>query len=222
MMKIAAWCFLALFALSGAIHLFHSWKDDTKKRRVTKPMLLLCLIGFYVCSANPLSLLLLFALITSWLGDVLLIPKGNLWFILGGVSFLASHILFITVYTGQVDFSSILWPVVIPVAAVYLGISAAVMLSVRKTTPKPMFIPMFLYLAANSAMNLFALMQLLTLKNPGALLAYLGAVLFFASDCTLFLLRYHENKKLIFKKHFTIMLTYLAGEFLITFGMVML
>ena len=221
-MKIAAWCFLALFALSSAIHLFHSWKDDTKKRRVTKPMLLLCLIGYYVCSADPLSLLLLFALITSWLGDVLLIPKGNLWFILGGVSFLASHILFITVYTGQVDFSSILWPVVIPVAAVYLGISAAVMLCVRKTTPKPMFIPMFLYLAANSTMNLFALMQLLTLKNTGALLAYLGAVLFFASDCTLFLLRYHENKKLIFKKHFTIMLTYLAGEFLITFGMVML
>ncbi|MBR3552560.1 MAG: lysoplasmalogenase [Clostridia bacterium] len=221
-MKIAGWCFLALFALTSAIHLYHSWTNEHKKRAVTKPMLLLCLIGYYVCSASPLSLVLLFALITSWLGDVLLIPKGNHWFILGGISFLASHILFILVYTQHVDFSSVLWPAVIPAAALYLGVSAAIMFSVRKTTPKPMFVPMLLYLVANSTMNIFALMQLLTVKSTGAVLAYIGAVLFFVSDCTLFLLRYHENKNLIFKKHFTIMLTYLAGEFLITFGMLML
>ena len=221
-MQIAKYCFLALFAVTSAIHLYHSWTNEHKKRAVTKPMLLLSLIGFYVCSADPISLLLLFALITSWLGDVLLIPKGNAWFISGGISFLISHILFILTYSANVSASSAMLPVVIPVSVLYLFISAAVMYSVRKTTPKPMFVPMFLYLAANSTMNIFALMQLLTLKNAGALIAFIGAVLFFTSDCTLFLLRYHENKKLIFKKHFTIMLTYLAGEFLITFGMLML
>jgi uncharacterized membrane protein YhhN len=60
-----------------------------------------------------------------------------------------------------------------------------------------------------------------TLQTPGSLVAYAGAVLFFASDCTLFLVRYFRNPDVIFKKHFTVMLTYLAGEFLITLGILM-
>ena len=45
---------------------------------------------------------------------------------------------------------------------------------------------------------------------------------FFTSDCTLYLVRYHKNKDLIFKKHFTVMLTYLLGEALITVGMLLI
>ena len=81
---------------------------------------------------------------------------------------------------------------------------------------------MYFYLLCNSTMNIFALMQLFSSRNAGALTAYIGAVLFYISDCTLFLVRYHENKELIFRKHFTVMLTYLLGEFLITYGILML
>jgi hypothetical protein len=62
----------------------------------------------------------------------------------------------------------------------------------------------------------------MTLHNAGSVVAYIGAVSFFVSDCTLYLVRYHDNKELIFKKHFTVMLTYLLGEALITVGMLML
>ena len=78
-----------------------------------------------------------------------------------------------------------------------------------------------IYLLCNSTMNLFAMMQLFTLKNKGAAIAYAGAVLFFISDCTLFLVRYYKNPDVVFRKHFTVMLTYLAGEFFITLGMMM-
>jgi hypothetical protein len=60
-----------------------------------------------------------------------------------------------------------------------------------------------------------------TLHSPGSVVAYLGAVLFFASDCTLFLVRYYRDPNVVFKKHFTVMLTYLAGELLITLGIMM-
>ena len=219
---IIAYVFLALFCAVSCVHLVHSWRDEPKKRAYTKPFLLPLLIGFYVFAAKSVSPVLLAALLTSWLGDVLLIPKGTKWFVMGGLSFLASHVLFMCVYLPRLGFSPWnLW-VLLPAAAVYYGISVKVTLTLRETLPKMMLVPMILYLLANSTMNLFALLQLLTLRSVGAGVAYAGAVLFFASDCTLYLVRYHKNKDLIFKKHFTVMLTYLLGEALITVGVLLL
>ena len=94
--------------------------------------------------------------------------------------------------------------------------------AVRENTPKKMMVPMFAYLIINSTMNIFALMQFISGGGVGAAVAYLGAVLFFISDCSLFLVRYHKNRELVFKRHFTVMLTYLLGEFLITQGLLLL
>ena len=74
---------------------------------------------------------------------------------------------------------------------------------------------MIFYLVMNSTMNVFALIQLMSLRSVGAIVAYVGAVSFFISDCTLYLVRYHSNKDLIFKRHFTVMLTYRLVEALI-------
>ena len=212
---------LVVFAASSVIHLIRSWQDNPR-RAYTKPLLLLSLLGFYLCAAPSVSWVLVAALLTSWLGDVLLMPKGNKWFVAGGISFLISHILFIFVYVPYITLSAVKWWVVIPVALVYFGIAAAVMRAVWGNTPKMMRVPMFLYLVANSTMNLFALMMLFSVRSLGGVLAYIGAVLFFTSDCTLFLVRYHDNKELIFKKHYTVMLTYIAGEALITLGILAL
>ena len=116
-----------------------------------------------------------------------------------------------------------IWWILIPVALVYYGISVKVTLSLRDNMEsKALLAPMLLYLLINSTMNLCALAQLMTLKSAGAAVAYIGAVLFFISDCTLYLVRYHSNKDLIFKKHFTVMFTYILCEFLITLGLLMI
>lgn len=214
--------FLALFAAASVVHLISSWRDEPNYRKITKPMLLIFLALYYVFSADKINVVLVCALAASWLGDVLLMPKGNAWFVAGGISFLASHILFIAVYYPRVVFSAVNIPLTVAVGAVYLAIGLAVILAVRKTTPKPMLAPLYLYLIANGTMNIFALMMLQSVPGLASALAYCGAVSFFASDCTLFLVRYHKNKDLIFKKHFTVMLTYILGEFLITQGILML
>ena len=213
--------FLALFAAVSAVHLYHSWRDSPR-RAYTKPFLLLLLLAFYFCAAEKISWVLAAALLTSWLGDVLLIPKGTKWFVSGGISFLISHILFILAYAPAVDISAVLWWILLPAAALYFGISVRVTLSLRGNMPKAMLVPMVLYLIANSTMNLFALAQWMSVKSAGGAVAYVGAVCFFISDCTLYLVRYHKNKDLIFKKHFTVMLTYLLGEALITVGLLMI
>ena len=212
---------LALYLIVSAIHLYHSWLDDAKHRAMTKPFLLLLLAAYYVVAAGALNWFLLLALLTSWLGDVLLIPKGHKWFTMGGISFLVSHIFFIAVYFPSVRFASVPLALVVGTAIVYVGIALAIICAVRKTTPKPMVVPMYLYLVANSTMNLFAMMRMFTMGTPGSIVAYIGALLFFASDCTLFLVRYHKNKYIISKRHFPVMLTYLAGEMLIVMGILM-
>ena len=214
--------FLVFLAVSSVIHLIHSWQDDSEKRKYTKPLLLLFIIAYYIASADKISVLLVIALAASWLGDVLLIPSGNKWFTAGGISFMITHFLFIAVYALRVDFSRVIWALVIPAAVIYYGISAVIIYKLKPSTPKIMLIPMYFYLLSNSTMNVFALMLLTSLRSPGAAVAYTGAVLFFISDCTLFLVRYHKNKDLIFKRHFTVMLTYILGEFLITQGLLML
>ena len=218
---LAGVCFL-LFLAASAVHLWDSWKDNGKRRKITKPMLLLTLLAFYCCATKQFSWVLAAALLTSWLGDVLLMPSGAKWFVSGGVSFLISHLLFIFVYLPQVTWSAVIWWIVIPAAVLYYGASVKVTVSVKDNMEsKAMLAPMILYLLINSTMNLFAMAQLMSLKSAGAVVAYLGAVFFFLSDCTLYLVRYHSNKDLIFKKHFTVMFTYLLGECLITVGMLM-
>ena len=216
------WLFLALFIIVSALHLYDSWRDNGKRRKYTKPLLLITLTLFYCFAAKPIVPVLVAALLTSWLGDVLLMPSGTKWFISGGISFLISHLLFIFVYWPQVDISAVIWWILIPAAILYYGISFKVTLSLKGNMEKAMLVPMILYLMINSTMNLFALMQLMSLKNAGAAIAYAGAVFFFISDCTLYLVRYHSNKDLIFKKHFTVMFTYILGECLITVGMLMI
>ena len=214
--------FLILLFLVSVIHLYHSWKDDGKKRKYTKPFLLPLILAYYLAASPSPSIFLIGALVTSWLGDVLLIPKGNKWFVFGGLSFMLTHVLFIIVYAQYVDFSNILWAAVIPAALIYYGISVFTVYTLKPTTPKMMLGPMIFYLLCNSTMNLFSLMQLITVQSKATVIAFIGALLFFISDCTLYLTRYHKNKNLIFKKHFTVMLTYILGELFITIGMVML
>lgn len=224
-MTIAACAFLILYLVFSGIHLYDSWRDDADARKKTKPFLLIFLVLFYVTAAmrkGGTEYHLLLALVTSWLGDVLLIPKGHHWFALGGVSFGASHVFFILVYAQNIVFRGMPWFLVVPIALIYFAVAFAIIWAVQPTTPKIMVGPMYIYLLANATMNTFALMQLITHRSPGSIVAYIGALLFFISDCTLFLVRYYKkNEHLIFHKHFTVMLTYLAGELLIVLGMLM-
>ena len=79
---------------------------------------------------------------------------------------------------------------------------------------------MYFYLLCNSTMNLCAMIRLCQLRTAGSLIAYVGAIMFFISDCVLFLVRFHTNKNIIYRRHFTVMLTYLLGVFLIVTGMI--
>ena len=79
---------------------------------------------------------------------------------------------------------------------------------------------MTFYLICNGAMNVFAFILLWSNPCLATVLAYIGAISFFASDSLLFFNDFYP--KPLWRKHFPIMLTYIIAEFLITQGMLLL
>ena len=99
--------FLAVFLVSTAVHLYASLKQNTRMRNISKPFILLALLGFYCTAARSVSPFIVLALIFSWIGDVLLIPRGVKWFTAGGIAFMISHAFFVAGYWKDVDFARI-------------------------------------------------------------------------------------------------------------------
>ena len=212
-------CSLLCFLTVSVVHLYFSWRENSRGRACTKPFLLIFLMLYYMTSGTEIRQVLLLALLFSWLGDVLLIPRGNRWFFAGGICFLLAHFFFVQVYVPQVQVERWMLLPVTALGMLYAGLAGMVIFRVKRNVPRAMRIPMYLYLLANGTMNLVAWMQWISEEYAfPAGIALAGAVLFFLSDCSLYVVRYDPESPM-YGKHFWVMLTYLLGEFLITQGM---
>lgn len=226
-MLYLVYTYLAMFVVFTGVHLYASLIKRDSLRGPTKVVILLAILGVYLewmhyKGADP-SAILVFALLTSWLGDVLLIPKGVKWFTLGGIAFWASHFLFIfAYYKSGVNFAAFS-PVWIAVIALVYAVTVCILFrKLKPWLPKPLFYPMFLYLLTNGAMNSFAWFRLLSgsCSLLSGIITGVGALLFFISDCSLFFVRF--DKECPIKSHFPVMLTYSIGELLIVLGFMLM
>lgn len=212
--------FLIAFAIESAVHLYASLKKDVRLRAMSKIFLIPLLLGWYWCSVAVPSWIVVAALVMSWLGDVFLIKKGTKPFIIGGTAFGLSHLFFCIAYAQHTNFDILPWWVIAVGTALYFTVVWFLFKSYKPHLPKPLFWPMFAYLLVNGAMNCFALFQLVSNPCNATLITYIGAVLFFTSDSILFSVRFNKNSR--FKSHFPVMLTYLLGEMLITWGLILI
>ena len=210
--------FLAVFILSAAVHLYASVRKDARWRNISKPFLLLSLLGFYIAAARTPSAAVILALIFSWIGDVLLIPKGVKWFTAGGIAFMVSHAFFIAGYCRDIVFSRIPGLLIVLLAVFFAAAVAYIFSKLRPHLPKALFYPMFLYLLLNGAMNCFAIFRCVSIPSAAAITTAIGAALFFISDTSLFFVRFNKESRL--KTHFLVMLTYSVGELLIVLGLI--
>lgn len=216
-MKYAGWAFLAVFVISTAVHLYASLKKDTKLRNITKPFILLSLLGFYVLEASFVSVFIILALAFSWLGDVLLMPKGTKWFTAGGIAFMISHAFFIAGYCRDIVFTAIPVWLIAALGAFFVITVGYIFSTLKPHLPKALFYPMFLYLLINGAMNCFAIFRCVSNPTAATITTAIGAALFFISDSSLFFVRFNKESRM--KTHFVVMLTYSIGEFLIVLGL---
>jgi uncharacterized membrane protein YhhN len=204
--------FLGIFAAAALAHLVSLFFGNHPLRALTKACLLPPLLGLYLVRAEPPLAPVILAILLGWLGDLLLLREGRLFFILGLAGFLLGHAAYIAAFLSRVP--------ALNLPALALSGAAALILAVlglRFIKPdRPLFIPVCLYALVLELMSLCALQLALYRRDPPSLGIFAGSVCFLISDSLLALNTFRASPR---PGGFPVMLSYIAAQFLIVWGL---
>lgn len=210
---------LYTFLLISATHVGAILTNVSIIQTISKPMLLICLVVYYISASSTRNSVFLSALFFCWMGDVLLMFSGELFFMLGLVAFLTGHVLYIFSYRqfrnkkGEGEVNAIqqlrlAFPIVLAgtglvvVLFPYLG---------------EMKIPVMIYALVITLMAIQALMRRGYTSDKSFWLIFSGALFFMISDSALAINKFMHP---IPMASLIIMSTYLTAQFLIVEGVI--
>jgi uncharacterized membrane protein YhhN len=187
-----------------------------------KPLLLITLMIYYV-SVNrelnqPLSPVVILALVFSWGGDVLLMVAGEQFFIFGLISFLIAHVFYIFAFRqfrAADDTNALhgLQKVRFGFPILLYGTGLVVILYPHLGD---LSVPVLMYALVLTFMVLNALFRYQRTTTPSFTMVFGGAILFMISDSLLAVNKFIEP---IPGAGFWIMSTYISAQFLIVLGL---
>ncbi len=199
---------------------------------VSKALLMPVLIWYYYKVSGPslgaVQKLILVGFIFSWSGDVNLMmprleslkPYEELFFLVGLVSFLITHVLYMLSF--RKDLSNNAHPtllkakpwLVLPILAAYAGLLAFLLPAIQAYEPD-MLIPVIVYASVITAMVIFAINRYgkVSVASYGAVLA--GALLFMFSDSNIAINKFHTPYTFA---PLVIMSTYITSQYLFAWG----
>ena len=183
--------------------------DLATLRTIFKPLLMLTLLVLYLVSERNFNKWYIGALLFSFFGDVLLMFHGEIYFMLGLVSFLIAHVIYIKIVIGWLNkptFKRIVIAI-IPFLIVFFAL-----INMLKNNLNDMFIPVIVYGITISLMGLVSLLYYLNGKSKSALFMIFGASLFIISDSVLAINKFYTTNELF---PIIIMLTYITAQYLI-------
>ncbi|MFI3141467.1 MAG: lysoplasmalogenase [Clostridia bacterium] len=213
--KIMFALLLAAEAVVVPLFLKHSWPNKTWKSFTYKAIasgifLLTGALSIQISgNLSTYAKYIMIGLILGAIGDVFLhaISKNQIWFLIGGISFLFGHICYINAFQLGInkyypDIKFIEWYEILAVA-IFLALFVSYML-IKQKDMKKLVAPMAVYAAIIGTMvvksvGLFATDWLWGMRDgsylPVALTVVLGAFLFISSDITLVILMFKSQKK---------------------------
>lgn len=213
--------YIKFFAGISIFYLVLLFLDQDNYAWYLKPLLLpFLMLETYFSEKFKTKFFLLSALLFSWIGDVVLMfaDKGELYFILGLVSFLIAHIIFIVLFTKQNKennkISKLFWIGAIGILFYLFG-----MLSLLFPNLGGLKIPVTIYAIIISLMLLTAIKGYFNWSEPNNQIILFGALFFISSDSILAINKFHLKLP---KSGFLIMITYLLAQYLITEGIIKL
>jgi len=215
--------FISTFAyfLFGVLFILTTLLGSDTLAFLLKTLLIPCLIIFFLTAkSKPIKVedkFIIAALIFSWLGDILLQFKngGDLFFLLGLIAFLITHIFYTIVFFGTSGESTFLKSKKLLILIIILYGS----LTIYTILPGlgNMQIPVILYGIIITGMVIAALSRFGKVNDASYLLVFLGALLFLISDS---LIAFNKFKRAFPYSEVLIMGTYLAGQFMIILGII--
>jgi uncharacterized membrane protein YhhN len=178
-------------------------------------------LAVYFSSEFPSKKILLGALFFSWIGDVILLFANisEIYFILGLVAFLISHIIYIILFNKQNKPDVPKNKGIFFIGLIAIVIYLATMLTVLLPKLGDLQLPVIVYALTISTMLLYAFSGYLIWKKPANTYIFVGAIIFVLSDSILAMDKFYEP---IYKNSFFIMLTYLMAQYLIVIGILKL
>ena len=200
---------IILFFLVVALDSLGIILDEKILRYIFKPLIFPTLALVYVISVTKINKLYLVALLFSFLGDILLLDHSRPFFLLGLISFLIMHLIYIHIVNKDIQeykaknliVSSIPFIIVLvfTIYFVFRNLSE-------------LFIPILFYGIVVSILGTLAFYNYLEKRSDNALILLLGIFFFITSNAMSALEKFHlQNRELAIG----IMLTYAVAQFLI-------
>ena len=214
--------YLSVYIGFSIFYLLITAFDQEEIARILKPFLLpLLVVAVYLSEKFKTKTLLLTALTFSWIGDVILLfaNKGEIYFILGLVAFLVSHVFYILLFSKQAVSKTIKNKISFGAGIGLIVIYFLMMISTLAPKLGSLTVPVVIYAVVISTMLFYALkgsFQWNTIPYQSVLI---GAVFFISSDS---ILAFNKFDQPIPYASFLIMITYLAAQFCIVWGILKL
>jgi uncharacterized membrane protein YhhN len=207
---------LVLVALFFTFYLFTIVLGFESLNPFLKPLLIPSLLVFVFLSKMKLNrALLIGALVFSTFGDIFLLFKQEMFFILGLGSFLTAHVLYILIFSRLITkFPPLAFHLM---ALVVFGVYLGFFLSYLWPNLKEMKIPVVVYALTISTMMWMAVGNWYVTRQKSNLIIVLGAFLFVISDSILAIDLFHHSVE---NGRFFVMFTYLGAQFAIVYGLV--
>ena len=212
---------LILFGIASMGEILSTLFEIQILHTLCKPALLIALTGYYIFYKRKLnqslSMTAIMALVFSWGGDVLLMSEGELYFMLGLVSFLGAHMFYIFTFRqlrSEDDTNSLqgLQRIRFAFPIILFGSGLVVILYSQLDDLK---IPVLVYALVLTLMVLNALFRYGRTTTSSFIMVFSGAILFMISDSLLAVNKFLEPIPL---SGFWIMSTYIGAQFLIVKG----
>ena len=206
MNKIAPLIAFILFCL---IDFFGIYLDKQMMINFAKPMLMITLFWYYYSNAKKLNKYFVLGLFFSFLGDILLLGAGEVYFVFGLLFFLIAHVFYIIMVLKIIQIAK---PKEFIIAGVPFLLLFLVLMNVLYAGLGAMKIPVIIYAMTISSFGIVSLILYLQAKTKISLLLLVGVLTFITSDTILALNLFYKKQSFY---PLLIMMTYVLAQYLI-------
>ena len=170
---------------------------------------MISLFLYYFVSTKKINTLFSLGLFFSFLGDVFLLGSGELYFILGLLSFLIAHVFYIIMVVKML--SKVKWKLLV-IASIPFVIVFCSLLYILYDSLGEMKIPVIIYSLTISVFGIVSLLLHLQKKVSSSIILVVGVLFFITSDSILAVNLFHLQHPYF---PLLIMMTYVLAQFLI-------
>jgi uncharacterized membrane protein YhhN len=204
--------FFVLSGLAAFANIFAIRRDKHTVRLVSKACLMPLIVLFYIFKSHAFSFNIVFALIFSWCGDILLVNPRKFRLYAGMACFLAAHILYIIALinlTPEINIMAFIF-------SFLLILSAECFFALKLPVPKNNKFSIIIYGIAIGLLVVSSLQVFMWHKNMVGISLVIGSILFFISDAVL---GYFNTMKTMTKNALTVvMVSYILAQACIVVG----